>query len=283
MDKLTIRYTLTAPVSHIGQTASTGSYFNTVMTSQGELPVITGNSVRGILRDCGAKRLLDAYGKPVDKETFNVLFSGGNISGAAKNDVARAKQVREHFPLISLLGAGLGTMMMGGTLLSGFLYPICMESRGITHIASDVSWHDLMGDIEFTRMDDTKDDTLLSRLTDVDEEKTAKASTQMRFSVQYMAPGTEFVQQMCLLDTATDFERGCLYDCLAKWFETPTLGGMRSKGFGTFDADIPGVMSVANGAVHVEPTAQELIDQYLVSLSPNTLGVYMSLLRTGGK
>ena len=126
--KIRIKYTATAPISHIGETASTGSYFQTIKTADGRLPIITGNSVRGTLRDFGAKHLLERLGTKVDKETFHVLFSGGNLNGTMKNDVEKAKNVREHFPLISLLGGGLGDMIMSGKVCIGNLYPICKET-----------------------------------------------------------------------------------------------------------------------------------------------------------
>ena len=87
MKKLQIKYIMTAPVSHIGETASTGSYFQTIKTASGRLPIITANSVRGILRDSGAKFFLDRLGCKVDKEIFHILFSGGNLNGTMKNDV----------------------------------------------------------------------------------------------------------------------------------------------------------------------------------------------------
>lgn len=34
-----IKYKMLAPVSHIGETASTGSYFQTVLTADGRVPV----------------------------------------------------------------------------------------------------------------------------------------------------------------------------------------------------------------------------------------------------
>lgn len=83
-----IKYKMLAPVSHIGETASTGSYFQTVLTADGRVPVITGNSVRGQLRDSMAAHLLDTMGAgnllgvKVSKDVFNILFSGGNINGA---------------------------------------------------------------------------------------------------------------------------------------------------------------------------------------------------------
>lgn len=282
MKKIKITYTMTAPVSHIGQTASVGAYFNTLTTAYGEIPVITGNSVRGILRDFGAKKILDTYGKAVDKEVFNVLFSGGNISGSTKNDVERAKQVREHFPLISLLGGGLGTMMMSGNMLSGFLYPVCTETEPLTKIESNVSWHELVDEIEFTRMDDTKDDVKEKYIKDVNEEKKAKASTQMRMSVQYMAAGTQFVQEIMLLDSANEIEEAALYSCLFEWFNVHTIGGMRAKGFGFFDA-VSDEISVIDGRISMSDRVTDLIKSYDDFLASENIDESIKLLSAGGK
>lgn len=263
MTKLRIKYRLLSPLSHIGETASTGSYFQTILTSAGRVPVVTGNSIRGKLRDCMALHLLDLLDAKVGKDTFNILFSGGNINGAMKDDVEKAKAVRAHFPLISLLGGGLGDMIMAGKLISSFAYPICRETVDITGIESGISWHSLIDEIEFTRTDDGKDDRLSKYLSDASEEKTAKASTQMRFSVQYLAAGTEFVQELWFLDSTTELEMGALYAGLQKWFERPYLGGMAAKGFGQFDADVgDGLISVKQGDVSISPEAQALIDQY---------------------
>jgi len=282
-----IHYTLTAPVSHIGETASTGSYFQTINTAAGRLPVITGNSVRGILRDKLADNLLDTIGHPVDKETFNVLYSGGNISGSTKNDVQRAKLVRQHFPMISLLGGGLGTMIMSGQLVSGFVYPVCRESEQITGISSELSWHNLIDDIEFTRMDDSKDDTNIDRITDVEEEKKAKASTQMRFSVQYLSAGTELVQRLTLLDGSTELEEAAFLTGVAEWFKLPTLGGMRAKGFGTFSACVTSdeiMISVdSSGTISMSDKAKETIAMYAKHLDDDTPSEWLYLLKEGGK
>lgn len=284
MKTFDIHYTLTAPVSHIGETASTGSYFQTINTLGGRLPVITGNSVRGILRDKLAANLLTVLGTPVDKETFNVLFSGGNISGSTKNDVERAKLVRQHFPMISLLGGGLGTMIMSGNLVSGFVYPVCRESEFLTGIASDVSWHDLIDDIEFTRMDDTKEDKNVNQITDIEEEKKAKASTQMRFSVQYLSAGTEMVQRLVLLDSASEIEEGALLTALLKWFNLPVLGGMKAKGFGTFFASVnDGIITVDSNGAHVSDDAMQKIIEYNQFLNDDDPAKWIYLIKEGGK
>ena len=235
-----IKYKLKAPLSHIGETASTGSYFQTVLTSAGRLPVITGNSIRGQIRDACALHLLrtledtDMFGVALDKDAFNVLFSGGNLNGTMRDDVEKARQVRKHFPMISLLGGGLGDMIMSGKLLCGFAYIISAESEMITGIPCETSWHSMIDEMEFTRTDDSKNDKLARWIENIEAEKTAKASTQMRYSVQYIAPGAEFVQDITFLSGTTDLERGALYAGLREWFKVPRLGGMAAKGFGFF-------------------------------------------------
>lgn len=284
MKRINIEYTLTSPVSHIGETASTGSYFQTINTAYGRVPVITGNSFRGIIRDKLAAHLLKVVGAPVDKETFNVLFSGGNISGSTKNDVERAKLIREHFPMLSLLGGGLGTMIMSGNLISGFLYPVCVETEPMTCIQSDVSWHNLIDDMEFTRMDDSKEDKNAGYITDIDEEKKAKASTQMRFSVQYLCAGTQFVQTIILPDSTSDMEEATLYAGLAEWFKIPVLGGMKAKGFGQFNAVVDeGSMSVENGVICMNDEITAKIARYNDFLAQDNASEWLYLLREGKK
>ena len=262
--KLRIKYAMTAPVSHIGEVASTGSYFQTIKTSTGRLPIITANSIRGILRDNGAKYLLDNLGTKVSKEIFHVLFSGGNLNGTMKNDVAKAKAVREHFPFISLFGGGLGDMIMAGKMAVGNLYPLVAETyETLGEPMTDVSWKNLIDEIEFTRTDDGKDDVLAEYIENVEEEKKAKASTQMRLSVQYMAKGTEFVQDIHFFDNVTPLEMGAFYSAIVEWFKLPKIGGMASKGFGTFSATVgDNLVVVDDSGIQICDDVKSLISSY---------------------
>ena len=261
--KKRMKYKMLSPLSHIGETASTGSYFQTILTASGRVPVITGNSIRGQLRDSMALHLLELLDAKVSKDTFNILFSGGNINGAMKDDVEKAKKIREHFPLVSLMGGGLGDMIMAGKLISTFAYPVCKETFEITGIDSALSWHGLIDEMEFTRTDDGKNDRLSGYMADAAEEKTAKASTQMRYSVQYMAAGSEFVQDFCFLEGVTGLELGAFFAGLRKWFEVPKLGGMAAKGFGLFDAHMDDdSICVENGEIGLSPETEKLISDY---------------------
>lgn len=263
-----IKYNLTAPLSHIGETASTGSLFQTVLTSNGKVPVITANSIRGQIRNCGAKHLLVTLNQKVDKEVFHMLFSGGNLSGTMKNDIEKAKKVRSQFPLVSLLGGGLGDMILQGKMTSTFAYPICRETEFITRIESEISWKQLMNEIEFTRTDDSKNDQLSSYIEDMNVEQSAKASTQMRYEVQYMAVGTEFWQNISLLD-ANELELGAFYTALNEWFKHPVLGGMSAKGFGAFNAETDEI-SVKDNIITISSKTKELISKYNEFLNEST-------------
>lgn len=280
-----IVYTLTAPLSHIGEVASTGSYFQTILTSAGKIPVVTGNSIRGRLRDCMASHLLGIIGEPVNKEIFNVLYSGGNIGGALKENVDRARAVREHFPMISLLGGGLNTQIMQGKIQTSFAYPICKETAKITRINDDemVSWHNLIDEIEFTRTDDAKNDLYIDSLKDADAEAKGKASTQMRYGVQYLAAGTRLYQRFSFSENLTDLEYGAFVAGLAEWFRSPTMGGMAAKGFGTFEADYNhGEITLRKGVVRLSESAQDALEKYeeFIALEGEK---YLFLLEGDGK
>lgn len=280
--RIDIRYTMTAPLSHIGETASTGAYFNMIKTTSGRLPVITGNSIRGQIRDAGASELLNRLGEKVDKEVFHVLYSGGNVSATMKDDVGRAAAVRGRFPLISVLGGALGTMIMAGKLICGFAYPVCKETADMLGTLSDTSWHDMIDEIEFTRMDDAKNDKLASHILNADEEATGQASQQMRYSVQYIAPFTQFIQRMTLLPGTTETEVGALLSALEYWWRSaPRLGGMSAKGFGLFDAEatVDGnrILRVEDGAVTVSDEAMRMIELYRNSTMESA--AYFDLLK----
>ena len=282
--KIDVHYTLTAPLSHIGETASTGTYFNMIKTPNGRLPVITGNSIRGQIRDAGAAELLQRLGVQVDKETFQVLFSGGNVAAAMRDDIARALAVREHFPLVSLLGGALGTMIMSGKLLCGFAYPICAETAEMTGAKAPLrSWHDMIDEIEFTRTDDAKNDKFAKFVTDIEAETSGKASQQMRYSVQYMAAGTEFTQRLILLPGTTDAEIGALMSALKYWWSNaPRMGGMAAKGFGTFNAEAvechgEELMSVYNGSTKMSEYAENMSKEY--TMATNDSAEWLHLLK----
>lgn len=247
--KLNCLYTLKQPLSHIGENESTVSFLNTVRIVSGnkveEVFAYTGNAIRGALRDCGAKYLMDTLRNitgnedfTLSKKMFHILFSGGNITGEQKNDINQVIDIRSNVPFISLFGAGIGNQILAGKITQGFAFPICSETTNIlpdwiighaNYNPNSLGWKQLTGTIQFSRKDDLKDVLLNNYSTITSDDNDDKA--QMRYEVEYVSAGTQLYHEI-ILDNINGLEMGAFLSCLENWSKKPILGGMSSKGFG---------------------------------------------------
>lgn len=245
--KIETVYTLKQPLSHIGESESTTSFLNTIMIAADgkseEVFALTGNAIRGMLRDCAARSLLKMLNIKVKKKEFNILFSGGNISGSLKTDIDQAKRYRDLLPIISVFGAGVGNQILSGKMTQGFALPVCRETVqlipdicGINKELFQNSWRSMTGTINFTRTDDTKNVNYQKYLKDGIESKDDSANTQMRFEVEYLIPGSQ-LYHIINLCTENEVELGMIVDALKEFSKSPVLGGMGGRGFGQVDAD----------------------------------------------
>src|SRR5690606_40745463 len=111
-----------------------------------ELPVISGNSLRGRLRDLGMAYFCRALGfgrETVNPETgevtgvpglplpaFYLLFSGGSLSsgeGAKALDLRAVQRLQALIPLLGVFGGAVGNHSQAGKLIVDKAYPICAE------------------------------------------------------------------------------------------------------------------------------------------------------------
>ena len=88
-----------------------------------EIPVISGNALRGILRDRGMFHMCRQLGYGVKNDTdkpdgltlaaFYFLFSGGALTstGGDSIDIETARQLRELIPLVGIFGGAVGNMV----------------------------------------------------------------------------------------------------------------------------------------------------------------------------
>lgn len=280
MKKLEIKYTLKSPLSHIGESNSTTSFLNDlqIVTEDGleEIFIYSANAFRGQWRDLGAKHLVEKLGKKLDLSSFHVLFSGGNISGSQSADIDQAREIREKLPLVSLFGGGVGNQILEGCMKVGFGYPACLEAKGIinqelfSESALSRKSGEYTSDIEFTRTDDSKGELGVRHLADVDgagKKKKGSASTQMRYEVEHLVPGTQLYQEV-FLDT-NDLEEGAFWNTLQEFAKSPYLGGMSGKGFGKVDFEVYEegelVFAAKDGEV-VKNENSNLVDLYLTHL-----------------
>jgi CRISPR type IV-associated protein Csf2 len=232
------------------------------------VPVISGNGMRGLLRDIGMWQMCKALGYGVNEETgeivglslpaFHFLFSGGTLTGQAGRglDVAAARCVRELIPLVGLFGGAMGNQIMEGKLKVGKLIPICRETAHLLpewcRPAEPQSVYDMIQQEAFTRKDDEKNERLRqliapevrALLEASAAEKAAKRGTaeerpdretgqhqQMRYYVETLAAGTRFFWELALEDV-TDIEYDAFWATLSAFAQRPYIGGKAGTGHG---------------------------------------------------
>lgn len=192
-----------------------------------EIPIISGNSIRGQLRDLLAEdlllRLSDDGPLQIHDTLSNSLYAGGTLtrdSGPGKLKRRMIANIRENIPMLSLLGTAIGSQMIQGRLNMGMLVPVATETSSYTGRESDHSVFEFVDETFYTRMDDREG----GRMDDEDAQ-------QMRYKIQIMTPGTRFDHWMAL-EGASDTERSCLGHAFELFGESPHLGGMKATGHG---------------------------------------------------
>ena len=226
------------------------------------LPVISGNSIRGLLRDACAEFSLRAAGieKLKDIGAYHLLFSGGALTKGGSEayvNVAEEKKLRELLPALSLFGGSLGNRILGGRLDVGEWVPLCEELAWMVpdeyaELARKFSIYDLVDVIGFTRRDDAKnrrlqehldDDTLRlymqrkETLREANEAEEPGASAQMRYFMECLIPGTKFYVEF-VLHHVTDVELGTFLGGLALFANRPAVGGRASTGLGRVELEL---------------------------------------------
>lgn len=237
------------PLSHIGETHSVGSFFNTeeilVDNEWKSVPTYTGNALRGMLRRYSRDYLCRNIGNiTLSEDWFSKLSFGGGTSDTMLIDVKKRRLERQVFPMLSIFGYGLGSM--SGKLSSMPMRLICEETKYIVPYKYQAdtlfSANEHIGNQAFTRMDDFKDDKAVSELlTSKDDIETnekgqrklkdGESTTQMRYEVEMIKTGSKWYFRFDLSDV-TDIEIGCFISALVEWGKYSRLGGMHNKGYG---------------------------------------------------
>lgn len=224
-----------------------------------EIPVLSGNGLRGMLRDRGMAHMCRALGygedgKGLSLPAFHFLFSGGSLTSAGGKtiDMAEARRLRQLIPLVGIFGGALGNSIMPGILKCGKAIPICMETK---HLIPErfvpkaaVSIWDYLQEEMYTRKDDAKNERLRANLDErtrmlleaSDADKAAKvadpveetgAAQQMRYFVETIVAGTPLYWKL-VLDDASDLEFEAFLQCFIEFSKMPYVGGKSNVGLG---------------------------------------------------
>jgi len=237
-----------------------------------QLPMVSGNAVRGLWRRSCALAFLDAYleagGEPLSMSAFYYLTSGGALkkgtdSGAL--DLAGAGELRRLIPFVGLFGgAGLGRIQPGKLYVDEAI-PVCVETvpllrrvwPGVEDAATaGVSIRDLVEVHGYSRQDDAKNehwhrylapaarDEARALIQRVEQEETAApagAPQQMRYENIELVTGTVLFHRWGFLWPATRDELAGLGAGLLRWAERPHVGGRTAVGHGNLLVEYRGV------------------------------------------
>lgn len=187
-----------------------------------DIPVVSGNSLRGQLRDLLAQDFLERIDVELHDTLSNSFWSGGtpeSDTGGATIDRRQAENIRELVPPLSLLGGSVGNIIEG-KLKVGMLVPIGVETQEYTGVESQKSVWEYKDKTYYTRTDDRDGGR------DGEEQK-----QQMKYEVDVLIPGTQFHHSLDLVG-ASEVERGALHHAFDLFDEQPYIGGMSRVGHG---------------------------------------------------
>lgn len=231
-------------------------------TERKHIPTISGNSLRGQLRDLLADDFLtrlDDKDDPIQigDSLSNAFYSGGSLergSGAGTLNRRLINDLRENIPMLSLFGTALADQLLKGKLCMGMFIPIAHETEFYTGREADHSVFALKDVIFYTRKDD--------RVGGRQEDETTQ---QMLFKVQCLIPGTELSHEMKLEDT-TEIERACLGHAFDLFSELPHLGGKKAVGHGLVEYEYEGGLPDPEPYLDFVEDNREEIREYITKL-----------------
>jgi len=212
-----------------------------------EIPVVSGNSIRGKIRDLAAIDILtknDGLKVQVDADNFNLLFSGGSLESTVGKqlDIEKVRKMRKDIPMLSVLGCSIGNVILPGKVDIGKMIPICKQTLHLIpekfHGTEEIKtiWEYCQVEMN-TRKDDTKDENkreFIKKEALTDDLR----GGQMMYHTETLVAGTRFYWKICLRDT-TDIETGAFLSILQSWSnQSSQVGGNGRVGHGRLKVDL---------------------------------------------
>lgn len=233
--KTRIRMKLLSPLAHFGdEKMGTMQIMRTMKfyVDGGflDVPVYSGNAMRGILRRLSMRDFLEKINileEGITTKLYYMLFSGGALtSGARFEEIGEKRKMRKMCPPLALFGAAIGDQIPEGKMKVGHFYPICKETQDYTGVESNLSFYDMLDDIFYTRRDDLK-----SKEFNLSDNEKYNNPVQMKYEMQCLSAGTELIGSI-VLENENEVEKGCLAAALEKFKESPYIGGKSAIGHG---------------------------------------------------
>ena len=207
-----------------------------------DVPIVSGNAMRGALRDVSAKYTLNLLGendKPhaVELPIFQLLFSGGALTqGSTEGDVDKYRNIRENLAHVSLFGGAWGNAILQGKMKMNPLIPISQETACI--IPEKYHFENMPSIYTYVElnMNTTKEDSINPNNQQYIERKKGEVfnSRQMIYYAEQLKAGTPFYWKVVLEDVTPE-EFDFFVSMLNQFKQVPTIGGKSRIGDGQID------------------------------------------------
>ena len=240
----------TSSIVHAGESRGTITLLRreAVITGAGDLvqvPVISGNTLRGRLRRVGEELLREAlgYDGAIHPAAAHVLRGGGALAKTSAEPLSgsRLAAVRALVPQVAVFGAAGGGTIIDGCLQVGKVIPHVAETNRITGAGATRSAFSATQLEAYThaRSGESHDDPTTTG-SEVEPggvaaggEATgmARGSGQMLFHVETFPAGTTFSTHITLR-RPTELELAFFTEVLATWCADARLGGRLGVGHG---------------------------------------------------
>ncbi|MFT7022446.1 MAG: hypothetical protein ACJA07_001530 [Rhodococcus sp. (in: high G+C Gram-positive bacteria)] len=234
-----LEITARAPISHRGEMIGTTAMFRRMKVIQPDgsialVPVVSGNSFRGVLRRLGEEILRDVLGYDglLPLPVAHMLRNGGSIVKSSTEPLTgrRLQELRAMVPQLSVFGGAVGSAPIAGCLRVGHVVPLVAEAAPILRFEYDTPLPSRF-DVETLESYSHLDDVSTARDTVVEGGNGTTTSPLMRYEIEALAPGTRF-ESFVQLCRGTELDKDFAADVLHEFSNRGWLGGRTGIGHG---------------------------------------------------
>lgn len=199
-----------------------------------QIPVISGNALRGLLRDTAADLWWKEAGEPkLTLAVMHALWSGGALAKVSGDPLtgSRLAEVKARCPVVGVFGTAGGGRIIGGALQVGKLIPVCAETAHI--LPEHLNVPGLPSIWDLTQIE------FYSRIPNEfgEDSESDESSRLARYGVETFVAGTRFYLWMSLT-WPTPAEESFFAEVLERFLENPRVGGMARAGHGRLSVDL---------------------------------------------
>jgi hypothetical protein len=221
-----VTFTTLAPLAHsaFGPSIGNATAFRRFRIGDAEVPAVSGNALRGIMRRIVMRDLFDRCGLNVESPGWDALYAalanGGHLQGSETSlDPVYVRDLRSAVPGLSVFGSALRTWMLSGRMSVGILWPDCAEvhAAGLCD-PNGIAAEDLIEEVSHVRHVDR--DQQNPETTGV---------TPMPTTIEAMKTGTVLRSKIIFDGNATETERSVIAWAIE---QIHALGGKSSVGLG---------------------------------------------------